>query len=490
MAAQRTAPAGPPLDLHRVLMPVGAQPVRFGIRSGSDFSRSQRGILREIPLRSDVRELRREVIDPCKRATSRAKRAAGSAAGATHDYGVPPMAEPALPVDLLATPRGHLTRRQTVIPLVVPLRRDLGELRPQVVEANQDLPIHADGTAVTAVGAACDDGRPVVTAGPLPMHFPVATRHYLVGPERAIHGVVPFRCDFGKRRFQVVEARQHLPADADRAAALILGTFSDLGLPLVPSNTALPVRLLVAPGGHLVWCQADVLLVVPLGGDVGELRRQVVEARQHPVVGTHRAAGAPAGALRDFCLPLVPKLVALPVDLLVTARSDLIRRQTAVLLEIPLDGNVGELRPDVVEARQDLLIRADRAAVTIFLGALDYLGLPLVPEIMALPVDLLVTARSDLIRRQTAVRLEIPLRGNLGELRPEIVEARQHLRVGAHGTSTPLGAVRYRGHPLVPGLPTPPMDLLVTTRSDLIRRQTVVRLEIPLRGNLGEPRGE
>ena len=129
----------------------------------------------------------------------------------------------------------------------------------------------------------------------------------------------------------------------------------------------------------------------------------------------------------DYSLPDV-SLRADPPDLPMGAGADHGRRQGAVEGGVPLGGDLGHARCQVVEARQHLLAGAIRAAAALARPAGDP-ALVLVAEGTD-PPDLPVGIGGDLPWRQGAVFGGVPLGGNLRKGGGQIVFPGQHLFAG------------------------------------------------------------
>ena len=103
----------------------------------------------------------------------------------------------------------------------------------------------------------------------------------------------------------------------------------------------------------------------------------------------------------------------------------------------------------------------------------------------ALPPDLFAAAGRDHLRCQRAVERRVPLRGNAGTERFQIVEAFEHLASRAIGTSgLALRARRDRGAVEMPQLAAPPSGT-VGTDGDIAGLQAPVFALILLCGDLG-----
>lgn len=127
---------------------------------------------------------------------------------------------------------------------------------------------------------------------------------------------------------------------------------------------------------------------------------------------------------------------------------------------------------------------ADGAAALLRAGARIDDGFPHVSH-GALPPDLFAAAGRDHLRCQRAVERRVPLRGNAGTERFQIVEAFEHLASRAIGTSgLALRARRDRGAVEMPQLAAPPSGT-VGTDGDIAGLQAPVFALILLCGDLG-----
>lgn len=114
------------------------------------------------------------------------------------------------------------------------------------------------------------------------------------------------------------------------------------------------------PGCDHSWGQSAVERRVPFGGDFRLGCCKIVEACQHFFVRAVWAAAAVCTGGNDGLKAVA--LFAAPPRLAVACGCDLLRGQSAVARCVPLRGQRGLLRSEVIEARQDLLPGADRAA--------------------------------------------------------------------------------------------------------------------------------
>ena len=114
-------------------------------------------------------------------------------------------------------------------------------------------------------------------------------------------------------------------------------------------------------------------------------------------------------------------LIAEPPDLAAAAGRHLLRCKAAVARRVPLRGNDRLYRREVVEAGQNLVVRAIRTIASTP-HAVSYnsrIGMSL----FAAPPHAAVGAGSHQLRRQSAVFLSVPLGGKLRVLGSEVVFA-------------------------------------------------------------------
>ena len=188
------------------------------------------------------------------------------------------------------------------------------------------------------------------------------------------------------------------------------------------------------------------------------------------------------GAAGDGGLVVVPEGTA-PPDFAVGGGRHLLGRETAVLLRMPLAGDLRELAGEVVEPGQDLPPAAHGAAVAA-VAAGDG-GLPFVP-VGATPPDLAAAARGDVAGREGAVLRRMPFGGEGGIARGEVVLAREHLLARTDGTTGALDARFDLGLPGVAALAAPP-DLGVAGGGEVRGTALPILRRVPLarEGRLG-----
>ena len=141
----------------------------------------------------------------------RAARVRLALARSVHYEAGPLVALLALPPDALVGVGDHVGRLQVAVALLVPLPRDLGMRRPQVVAAFQHLAVAAVGAAaVGAAGPVVGGYLPCVPTPASPPDPPRAAGDDAVGPQVAVVLEIPFSHELGMRGGQVVEAAQQL----------------------------------------------------------------------------------------------------------------------------------------------------------------------------------------------------------------------------------------------------------------------------------------
>ena len=121
--------------------------------------------------------------------------------------------------------------------------------------------------------------------------------------------------------------------------------------PDVPFRAAPPGRF-AAPRRHHLRRQGPVQGLIPLGGDLGADRCQVVESRQHPPPGAVWAAAQPRRPGCNGSFPRVPLLTA-PPDRAVAERRYVGGPQAPVFFRVPLGGNARGQRGKVVFSRRN-----------------------------------------------------------------------------------------------------------------------------------------
>lgn len=332
----------------------------------------------------------------------------------------------------------------------------------------------ADGTAGGAVGAAGDARLPDVPGGALPPDFFVAGWGDLVGREGAVQGLLPLARESGIAAGEVVETCQDF-VPAAIGAACAAEAAGGCGLPGV-APVALPPDLAVAVGRDLLRREDAILFKMPLGGKGGMARGEVVLSGHDASAGANGTAPAcdPAG---DARLPDVA-LIALPPDLALAACTHIAWCEGAVLFRMPLSGNVGVGGGEVVHPWFHLPAGAHRTASAAQGAGLDC-GLPGV-ALRALPPDAPRAASADILRREGAVFLRVPLACKGGMGGGEVVHPRLDLTAAAHGTTAVVRGARADGG--FPGVPpgTAPMHALFAAIADGLGRARAIGGTVPL----------
>ena len=214
------------------------------------------------------------------------------------------------------------------------------------------------------------------------------------------------------------------------------GAGIDDGLPLVTAGAA-PPDFFAAAGEYMVRGEGAVFCWVPLFGDGGIARGQIVEAGEHFFIGAVGTAAVALGAAGDDSLILMP-LVAAPPDFAIAGGSDVLGRQRSVFRRMPLAGDFGILAGQVIFAGDDLFACADWAtAAAAAAGDGCLIGVAFGTD----PPDFAPTAGDNVGWGEGAVFGWMPLSGELGIEAGEIVLAGLDELIGANGTA---GAVDTR----------------------------------------------
>ena len=206
----------------------------------------------------------------------RAARVRLAPARSVHYEAGPLVALLALPPDALAGVGDHVGRLQVAVALLVPLPRDLGMRRPQVVVAFQHLAVAAVGaTAVGAAGPVVGGYLPCVPTPASPPDPPRAAGDDAVGPQVAVAIPIPLSHELRIRSSQVVETAQQLAVLAVRAAVVNAhGAHAHLLAPQVKvdplvecDGVTVATRLPIA--GEAGLDQQPLALVVVVGRNLG-----------------------------------------------------------------------------------------------------------------------------------------------------------------------------------------------------------------------------
>lgn len=332
----------------------------------------------------------------------------------------------------------------------------------------------ADGTAGGAVGAAGDARLPDVPGGALPPDFLMAGGGDVLGCEVPVQELLPLAREGGVAAGEVVEPREHL-APAAIGTACAAHAAGGCGLPDMAS-VALPPDLAVAVGRELVGRKIAVQARVPLGGQIGMARGEVVLAGNDAAAGADGTAPA-CGTAGDTGLPAVA-CGALPPDDALAASADITRREGTVLRRVPLGGEGRIDGGKVVCPGLHAVAAADGAACAAAGAGLD-LGLPDV-ALGTLPPDAPLAAGTNVLRREGAVLRRMPLGGESGMGGGEVVRSGLHLAAAAHGAATVVGGAGVdSGGPGVARL-TAPVHALLAAVGDGRRRERRIGGGVPL----------
>ena len=195
----------------------------------------------------------------------------------------------ALPSDALVGAGDHVGRLQVAVALLVPLPRDLGMRRPQVVIAFRHLAVAAVGaTAVGTAGPVVGGYPPCVPTPASPPDPPRAAGDDAVGSQVAVALEIPFSHELGMRGGQVVEAAQQLAVLAVRAAVVDAhGAHAHLLAPDVAARSAPPYSGRIA-ARDVERLEGPVSLLVPLRQQIvgGNLKMNILGCGQ--IVGPNR----------------------------------------------------------------------------------------------------------------------------------------------------------------------------------------------------------
>ena len=235
------------------------------------------------------------------------------------------------------------------------------------------------------------------------------------------------------------------------AAALASCSRVDDGLPDV-AVFALPPNLSPAAGEHLVGCEGAVFGWVPFGSDLWIFCGEIVESRQDFDVLAIWATAVTSCAAGDDGLIFVA-FVADPPDFFIAGWGDLGWPQRAIFRRVPLTGELGILAGEIVFAGDDFFASADWTACAVV--AAGNVGLPFV-ALVADPPHFATTAGEHIARCQIAILRRMPLAGELGIDRRQIVHASEHHAIGANRTAGTADARFYLRLPFVAVLADPP----------------------------------
>ena len=276
----------------------------------------------------------------------------------------------------------------------------------------------------------------------LPPHLFVAARGDHLRRQRAVEALVPLLGDQRLNGREIIEPRQHLSVGAVRAAVAALHALRDhgaVGVPLFasPPHTAVRAR------GDAARSKRTVFLLVPLRGNVGVQRREVVFAGQRLPAGADRTARAEGGPRKDCCTPRVAFWTA-PPDFAPCAGDHLRRQKRHVFCRIPFFRDRWVLGCERGFLGQDILPRAVRTPAALH-ARLDggTVGMPF----RTAPPDELVAAGRDILRCQRRVLLDVPLCREQRKLLHQAALFRRNLAPRAVGATCALAAGVHHGLP-------------------------------------------
>ena len=263
-------------------------------------------------------------------------------------------------------------------------------------------------------------------------------------------------------------------ASADRTAAVLRACAGiDDGFPAVAVLT-LPPNSAATAWQNLFWCEVAVFCWVPFGSDLWIFCGEIVESRQDFDVLAIWATAVTSCAAGDDGLVFVA-FVADPPDFLIAGWGDLVWPQRAILRRVPLTSELGILAGEIVFAGDDFFAGADRAACAMV--AAGNVGLPFV-AVLADPPHFAATAGEHIARCQIAIFRRMPLAGELGIDRRQIVHASEHHAIGANRTAGTADTRFYLRLPFVAVLADPPR-WAVAARQHVRRLQSVIFCRMP-----------
>ena len=335
---------------------------------------------------------------------SRAHRTAAFAlAGAGKNRRLPHMPlGTAPPHAAMAASRDPLGRQRSV-ERRVPLCRDLGRPRCQVVESRQHLMSRAIRAAAPSRGAGGNNSRIGMPLFTYPPHFAVGTRRHLLRRQFAVSRRMPLRRDRRKLGLQIIFPGLHPFAGTHRAAAADRGPGCDLRLPCMAFFTQ-PPHPSAAARHDVPRRQPAVSRRMPLRCQRRKLGLQVVFSEQNLFFHTNRTAASMHTGL-DLSLPHMP-LFAFPPHQPMAARQDVPRRQRTVFGWVPLRCQRRIAGPQVILACQRTFPGTKRTARAADTGINRCL--PAVP-LVAAPPYLPFAAVRDPVRCQRCIARNVPL---------------------------------------------------------------------------------
>lgn len=237
------------------------------------------------------------------------------------------------PPDFPAAPGGDVGWGEVAVEGLVPLVGQGREAGRQIVEAGQDFPVGAVGTAAVVPGAVGNAGLVAVAFWTAPPDAAVGAFGDLLRGQRAVFHGVPLGRQGGTAGGQVILPGLDFPAGTDGTACPLLDPRDDAGLPAVPLGTA-PPDFSVRAAGDLAGRAGAVLDRVPLGRQERVLRRQRRLLRQDLTIGAVGTA-RPPHSCADHGLVCVA-LVTAPPGPLSAAAGDRLRGQRRVARRVPL----------------------------------------------------------------------------------------------------------------------------------------------------------
>ena len=232
--------------------------------------------------------------------------------------------------------------------------------------------------------------------------------------QSAVALIIPFLRDFRVNEQEIVEAPQYGAVSAIGTSAFL--AFAD-GSPPFMSQLAFPPEGFVGINRHHLRRQSVVPFRYPLGGDFRFDGRQIVEADKDALSRAERTSRSRA-AIRGGRPPAMPEAV-FPPETLMGESGNIIRRQDAVFLRVPLQTRFREFCKEVVKAGEDFPSGAVRTSLAS--AATVNASLPAVSQ-TAFPAYHLCGKRPNLFGRHMTVALKIPIQEQIRAQRPQIVK--------------------------------------------------------------------
>ena len=267
--ADRTAAflrAGAGVDDGFPYMVFGTDPPDFPVAADGDGRRGEVAVQGGVPLVSQGRVERCQVVEARQDFSARAVGAAAAAPRAVGDACLVAVSLGTAPPDPAVGVVRHLLGGQGPVFVGVPFRRQRRKACGQIVLPRLYFSSRTNGAARALVDAGYHAGLPAVPLGTTPPCFFVRAAEDLAGHRAAVFLSVPLGRQERVFRRQRVHLRQHDPVGADRAPRAPRPG-ADHGLVAV-TFAAAPPNLFPAAVGHGFWGQGRVARRVPLGEQV------------------------------------------------------------------------------------------------------------------------------------------------------------------------------------------------------------------------------